>query len=217
MSGEDRGRDEQRLGARFRPSWPYRWPGLTLLIGLAVTVTLTLTAHALFTDNEQRLLRLRQREAEQVVSASLPTVQTPLASAAALADATNGNRKKFRTFISPYVGLGAGHPFVSVSLWRLSAIDRGPKVVVGSAPALSGATAAASWTGQPERAAERPGDAGGPLATSRLCPHRSRAVCRLRRDVLPKSRYSPAMPSSAFSDLDYAIYLGTSETPPTLW
>ena len=115
---------------------------LVVVIGLVVTAALTVTAQALYNSNENRVLRLRIREAEQVVSASLPTVQIPLASAAALADATNGNKRKFKAFIKPYVGVGPNRPFVSVSLWRLQSIGHGPKVFVGSYPQLSRATAA---------------------------------------------------------------------------
>ena len=48
---------------------------------------------------------------------AVPNTQSPLTSAVALAEATNGNTQKFAHFIAPFVG--PGKQFVSVSLWPL--------------------------------------------------------------------------------------------------
>ena len=65
----------------------------------------------------------------------MPALQTPLASAAELADATGGNAQKFRAFMAPYVG--PGRQFVSASLWRLGTANPTPTAVVGATPALA--------------------------------------------------------------------------------
>jgi serine phosphatase RsbU (regulator of sigma subunit) len=192
---------------------------LALLIGFAVTAALTITAHTLYKHNEDRVLGLRVKEEAQVLATGLPGVQTPLASAAALADATNGNRKKFRAFIRPYVGLGQGRAFVSVSLWQLNAIGRGPKVVVGTSPQLSTAAAKPFLTHAEMNAqlSVRPMLNGpAPDVGYAMTAHGASAYAAYAESFLPAQHYSPAPPNSAFSDLNYAIYLGNTQQTQNL-
>ncbi len=86
---------------------------LTLAAGLLITAAFALAALALYNHNETRLLRLRDRELSLVLSTAVPTLQTPLASAAELANATGGSAKKFRAFMAPLVGRG---PFVRLGV-----------------------------------------------------------------------------------------------------
>ena len=65
-------------------------PLVTLFVGLAVTLTLALVSLSQY-NNQSRLLALRVRDASLLVEASLPSVQTSLASVAEAADATNGS------------------------------------------------------------------------------------------------------------------------------
>ena len=105
---------------------------LALAIGLLVTAGFAIAAQELYRHNERRLLNLRVRELSLVLSGATQSVQTPLASAAALADATRGDPARFRTLMAPYVG--AGRQFASVSLWPLgggSAVS--PRAVLGAA------------------------------------------------------------------------------------
>src|SRR5436305_7713195 len=88
---------------------------IALVLGLLVTAALSITTSVLYDHNEHRLLRLRARELSLVLTAVVPSIQTPLASAAELADATNGDPQKFRAFMAPYVG--PGRQFSSASLW----------------------------------------------------------------------------------------------------
>src|ERR1700724_2423594 len=114
----------------------WRWPpsraaGLAFVIGLALTAALALTSLAVYNRNEHRLLNLRVRELDLVLAATAPSVQTPLASAAELANATGGSPQKFRAFMAPYVG--PGRQFVSVSLWPVGAGRLAPTAAVGTA------------------------------------------------------------------------------------
>src|SRR5207245_6908667 len=95
--------------SRWRPST------VAFASGLILTAALALTALAVYNRNERRLLNLRVRELSLVVQSTAPSIQTPLASAAALADATGGSPQHFRSFMAPYVG--RGRQFTSVSLW----------------------------------------------------------------------------------------------------
>ena len=119
-------------------------PALVLLVCLLVTGALAWVSHDQYTRNEQRLLGLRVRDAGALLTAALPDVQSELASGAELADATNGNVRKFSRFVAPYVGTGVGKQFVSVSLWRLADPERGPVAVTGAEPKLGSAISEAS-------------------------------------------------------------------------
>jgi len=103
---------------------------IALVVGLVVTAAFALTSLVLYHDSENRLLALRAREVGSVLTAVIPSRQTPLASGAELADATGGSAAKFRTFIAPYVGTGR-QPFVSASLWKLGTAEPRPMVTVG--------------------------------------------------------------------------------------
>jgi hypothetical protein len=106
-----------------------------LMLVLVVTLALAWTSRSLYEHNEDRLLDARVRELGLVLAGAVPAIQTPLASAAALADATNGDAKKFRAFMAPYVG--PGRQFTSVSLWPLGSSRLAPTVVAGSPPVLA--------------------------------------------------------------------------------
>jgi hypothetical protein len=71
--------------------------GLVLVAVLAVTAVAALTSRSLYNDNETRLLNGRVHELGLVLAGAVPTIQTPLASAGALATATNGDPQKTST------------------------------------------------------------------------------------------------------------------------
>jgi hypothetical protein len=192
-----------------------------LVIGLLVTGALTWVSSRQYTRNESRLLNLRAREVGAVLTATLPSIQTPLASAAALADATSGDAAKFTRFIAQYVGRETGRPFVSASLWRVSDPARGPVALVGAPPVLAAGS-------ERTRAFFRRASTASHLSvTGMLGGSRPRLgygfsgamtgpFVAYAESQLPADRYQPVQNSSAFSDLDYALYLGQSAKPEDL-
>ena len=197
---------------RWRPSWV---AAAALLTGLIVTVALALTSVVVYNRNERRLLNLRVRELSLVLAATAPSIQTPLASAAELANATGGNAQKFRTFMAPYVG--PGRQFTSVSLWPLGAQRLEPSTVLGRAPALAS---------MPERAEQffrvstKPGvlnltsflsSPHPALGFDFSAPGRAHGFAVYAENPLPANRRSKLEKNSAFSDLNYALYLGHSK------
>ncbi len=199
---------------------------LVLLVALLVTGALAFTASSLYSHNEKRLLTLRAREIGSVLSAVIPSIQTPLASAAALADATGGNAQRFKALLKPYVGTagGAGTSlFVSASLWRLGAGHPVPIAVVGSAPALASLPAyASSFLAQTPRGTTL--NVTHPLTSSsqsRLgyafsTPGDQSGYVAYGEGALPSDRRSRLQSNSAFSDLNYAVYLGRGQRPQDL-
>jgi serine phosphatase RsbU (regulator of sigma subunit) len=190
-----------------------------LVVGLVVSGVLGWLSSSLYSHNETRLTELRGRELGAVLAEALPNTQTPLASAAALADSTNGDPQKFRRFIAPYVGLPPRHQFVSVSLWRLRGRERKPVVVVGAPLALERSStdipaflsrAAASHkltvTGLLKSPALRLGYA---FSTSGPTNPAGGYVV-YGESMLPANRRSRLESNQAFSELNYAIYLGST-------
>ena len=207
--------------ASRRPRVAWWGPAATVLVATVVAAgALAMISHSLFTRNEQRLLRLRVREAASLIASSLPDLQTPLASAAELADATGGEVAKFRRFAAGYVG--ATKSLVSLSLWRRGAIASGPLTVVGARPKLLTAS------GQAPAFFARTAGGGRLSVIGLLAPPGARlgygyAVPGSRggyiaygESALPRTRRSRYQSSSAFSELDYAIYLGSAQRPSRL-
>ncbi len=212
------GESHPSVGASGR--WPYWVPALVFLVGLVVTGVLVYVSASTYTNNENRLLKLRVRDAGALFAGVLPNVQTPLASAAALADATDGDVNKFRAFIAPSVGPRGRAQFVSVSLWRLGQTQ--PLAVVGLPPLL--ASSPSGPAGLFARAARRsklsltgllkssPSRLGYAFTSPGLTGH----YVAYAESQLSPNRRSQFQSNSAFADLDYALYLGRTETAPNL-
>jgi serine phosphatase RsbU (regulator of sigma subunit) len=193
---------------------PSRAGVIALIMGLVVTAALTLTALILYDRNETRLLRLSALELGSLITAAVPTVQTPLASAAELADATGGDARKFRAFMAPYVG--AGRQFQSASLWRLEDARPSPTAVVGTAPVLASLPQQARQFFARARqssllsvtgilGSKTPG-----LGYEYAIPGVKTGFAAYGESLLPKDRRSRIASGSGFSDLNYALYLGRS-------
>lgn len=204
-----------------RGRWPYSAAAAVLVVGLLVTGVLAWVSSELHASNERRLLHLRTRDVAAVLTEALPSIQTPLASATALADATGGNLAKFRRFVAPYVGQGGARPFVSISLWRTTDPRRGPVAVIGPAPVLS------TMPSQPPaffaRVAAAPNlsvigllHSQSPRLGYGFSGAASGPYAAYGESALPSDRYSPVPNNSAFSDVDYALYLGSSASPAAL-
>jgi hypothetical protein len=201
---------------RGRGRWPF-WPALVVLaVGLIATGVLTLVSDTSYQHNENRLLSLRARDVATVLTADLPSIQTPLASAAALADATHGNRERFRRLIAPYVGSGPGHPFVSVSLWDVRRSPPVPVAISGMPPAIPRGTPRTVDFFRRASAARKLSVIGLPRH-SRLgfafTGQTTGPYAAYAEAALPPNHYQPVANNSSFSDLDFALYLGFSTRP----
>ncbi|HEY7948722.1 MAG TPA: PP2C family protein-serine/threonine phosphatase [Acidimicrobiales bacterium] len=193
---------------------PSRLSGAVLLAGLVLTAALAWATATIQDHNESRLLNLELRQAASVVAVAIPSIQLPLASASSLASATNGDPAQFRNYIGSFVG-GTG-PFASASLWRVG--NGAPTMValVGGAPELATTpTQLTAALSQARRAPTlevlnllgRPRPAIG-YASASLLPPGPWVVYAER--VLAPNRKLTVTKNSAFSQLNYAIYLGRS-------
>jgi serine phosphatase RsbU (regulator of sigma subunit) len=190
--------------------------------GLLITGALVAATWSINQANEDRLLDQRVGEAGAVLQAGLPTVQAPLVAGAEVAEASNGqDTESFARLMGPFVGEQAR--FVSASLWRLDGSDLEPVFVVGAPPGLA-AQPPEEVRAFLERSASTPllavvgfldGDeprVGYSFDSSRPQPR----FLAYAEGALPKDRTSVIRSDNAFHGLDYALYLGDTETPGQL-
>ncbi len=192
---------------------------IVLVAGLVLTGALAWGASDIHQRNEDRLLNLELRQAASVVTAAVPSIQIPLVSAAELADATNGSREAFQKYIGAFVGPAA--QFVSASLWHISSGIPAESTSVGSPPATP--TNPSTLDGFVSIARR-----SSPFAVLNLLasPQPSIAYAAsagptsawvvVADSVVPKNKTLSVTKNSAFSQLNYAIYLGASARPADL-
>jgi len=207
-------RAESTGRGRTRPvRWLHLGTATVLVVGLVITAGLALGAQSVHKTNEDRLLRQRVRAAAAVVTAAIPNIQGPLASAASVAEATGGAADPFTRVMRPLVT--ARQPFVSASLWSVA--DPQPRVliVVGARPGLE--TRAPEEIGRFLRGAMGSGTVHiNDLLSSRerrlgyayaaTGPNPSYVV--YAEAALPENRRATVDKNSAFADLDYSLYVG---------
>jgi serine phosphatase RsbU (regulator of sigma subunit) len=198
--------------------------GVVALVGVLITAGLSWGAYSLHDSNEDRLLNQRVREVGAVAAAAIPSLQTPLASAAVLAESTDGSPAAFRSLMAPTIvpkvpqkPPDPNRRFVSVSLWPVSGSVRRPLVVVGAQPELADESEAhiRDLLGRTART-------NGLVINNLLTAHArrlgygfrtspdARYVVYAETALLPKNRRAAIDRNSAFADLGYALYLGDS-------
>jgi serine phosphatase RsbU (regulator of sigma subunit) len=205
-----------------RPALDLYWlPVATLIIGLLVTGALVLVSHSQYVSNEKRLLNLRVSDAAALLGESVPSTTATLAAAVEQANFTDGSVQRFRRLVGPQVGTKSGQ-WLSLSLWKLGALDKGPVAVVGTPPKL----------------AASPGNASAVLAAAGRKPilnvvallqapsprlgyayansTESGGYVVYGERPLPAGRRSKLQGTNQFAGLDYAIFLGNKQTPQTL-
>ena len=91
---------------------------LVAVLGCLITAVIVWTSWALNHRNENRLLKVQTEQAGVVLLAALPSTETPLASAAAIASATDGGAPESTRYISAFVGQKG--EFSSASLFELN-------------------------------------------------------------------------------------------------
>jgi serine phosphatase RsbU (regulator of sigma subunit) len=207
--------DDSRAVTKRRSCRPFGANAvIVLVVGLLITAVFAIGARDVHDANENRLLRQRVREVGASLMATFPTVQTPLSSAALLAEATNGNAAAFRSVMNPLIV--TGRPFISASLWDVNGSSLRPRVVVGTTPELE------SQPPEKVRAFLRRATGRPTLslydmldASDRRLGYAMSGLSKQARFVvygeasLPKNRRARIDKNSAFADLDYALFVGS--------
>jgi serine phosphatase RsbU (regulator of sigma subunit) len=171
-------------------------------------------------NNEKRLLHQRVREVAAVLTTAIGTTQNRLATTANVVEATSADNKSFTRTWKP--AISAGQPFTSISIWPGNEAAPRPIVVVGKAPTLARQSAAAI-NAYFDRVRATPSFAiNDQLNTpSRTIGYGAVASPQSRYVVygeaqLPHSRRARIDKNSAFSDLNYALFLGTQPNADAL-
>jgi serine phosphatase RsbU (regulator of sigma subunit) len=181
-------------------------------VGLVITAVLAWTAWSLNNHNESRLLDLQGKQVATVLTASIANIQTPLELSAEAVQASNGNLDKFRQTM----GAGVGpHGFTSAALWTDENGNVHPVASLGSQPQLdpSSAQAQALMTHSFQQPAISVIEVSGKDGQSYLgfalaLPGTGERFAVYAERPLPADRKASVASNSAFSDLNYAIYLG---------
>ncbi|MCU1457658.1 MAG: Two component signal transduction histidine kinase [Actinomycetia bacterium] len=195
---------------------------VVVIIGLVITGAMTFATWSVHDSNEKRLLNQRTREAAAVLTAALPSIQTPLGSAAVLAEATDGNdAQSFQQLMDPLV---RNHqPFVTASIWALVSGHYRPILTAGTTSKMESrgqsmidaffqrSTQTATLGvfpllhGKDPRLGYSYTVVGAPV---RYIAYAESAIPADRKEVVAKD--------SPFTGLDNAIYLGKREVPAAL-
>jgi serine phosphatase RsbU (regulator of sigma subunit) len=198
----------------------YWLPVATLVVGLLVTLALVLVSHSQYVSNEKRLITLRARDAAALLAESLPSTTSTMAAAVEQANFTRGSVQRFKRLVGPQVGTKSGQ-FLSLSLWKLGALNQGPVVVAGTPPKLvrqGNATTLLAAAGRKPVlnviGLLQPPDLRLGYAYANSTESGGYVVYGER--PLPANRRSRLQGTSQFAGLDYAIFLGGKQTPQSL-
>lgn len=192
---------------------------VVVVVGLAVTAALSWLSYLAYSRNEKHLLQLQTRQAATVLQQLASVVQTPLMSAAEVAEASNGASNQLAGYVGQFTG--AKGPFVAVSLWRLTGRTATLVRAFGGSP-----PATTPQTIRFVRSAARVSDlvVGGQQLAGRNPTLWYAATARVghpryaifAQSAVPPDRRIQVPPSSPFSELHFAIYLGPTVSARTL-
>jgi hypothetical protein len=167
--------------------------------------------------NESRLLRLQVQEGVTALGSVVPTVQTPLASAVELAQAT-GDPARFAEYMSTYVG--SKGLFVYASLWRVTdgvsrrvgTVGRLPGTAGGKPSTPQGRSFVAGAASRTELSVI--GHLGGRYPRIGFAYSSSGGTPKyvaFAETLMSPRRQIGLSDQSGFADLDFALYLGRTE------
>ena len=183
------------------------------LLGLIITAGASVTAWRVDRGNEHRLLRLQTRQAASLVGTAVTAIQSPLQIALEVASATNGNPQKFASLMSAYTGPTA--LFVSASLWQTSGSTPVLVASTGVPPGLAPtSTAARAFITRSTQSATfvvtNIGAAGTQRVGYALASPKTTTYAVYAERAIPANRRVAVESTSAFADLKFATYLGST-------
>jgi serine phosphatase RsbU (regulator of sigma subunit) len=190
---------------------------VVVVVGLAVTAALTLGARSVHDSNEKRLLNQRSRELGDVLGATIQSLQTPLVSAAEVAEATNASPPRVGKLLAPLAGPKS--IFRSGAVWSSNPADpRKAVLVFGRKPALaqSSPRAIRALLARAKKSPQLtviPAHGKSPqlleYAVASSKPSRYVVYAEV---ALPKPGTNLIGNDPAFAGLGYALYLGSAES-----
>lgn len=200
--------------------WRLRIHGVGLLVGLVglvLTVALVVVTSVVGDRAEQRLLVTQVHQAAAALELDAQVIQHPLAAASDLAVT---DPAAFDAYVAPSVG--PGRKFRSVSLWRRVGGGYTPIAHVGLPPAAGPATPGVQRALGDARRTHALAVVGlldrqpAVLLFAFVAEPGGGQVAAVGEQVVPIRRFVGSSMGPAFSDLRFAIYLGSRPTPSRL-
>jgi serine phosphatase RsbU (regulator of sigma subunit) len=192
--------------ARGFAAAPRRLSVLVAAVVLALSLVLAYLASAVNANNNQRLLQQQVEQTGALLSTQLAVLQTQMADAGQVADATHGAPGPFTRF----AGATVNAPGLSLSLWRVTDAGVQRLAVHGPTPLLPPGGADEFFHGvKPTGALTVAGILNGPsprLAYA-LMPAGEKAGLVVYAEA-PITRRVSVPAGAAFSGFDLAVYLG---------
>jgi serine phosphatase RsbU (regulator of sigma subunit) len=194
-------------------------PATLIVVAACLVLTLagSLATWTLHRNTEQRLLDQRTSETGAVLTAAISGVQTPLAAAAALVEASNGDAAIFEATMGRLVSGGqfAAAALVEVTSNEVLATVGSPILLVEAQPARVAAMVAQAVATDQLSVIDTIDLPGRRLGYAFTAGPPIRYVV-YAESALPAERTGAPRPSAPFETLDYAIYLGASDDPDGL-
>ena len=201
------------LARATRGLTPLRATVIVVVVGLLVTLSVTWTAWTLNRHNEHRLLEVQTRQAAAVLGSTILSLRNPLDTTLQIEHATGNSASQFDRFTSTFVG--PGRPFVSAVLWESDGTTWHPVSSVGVKPLMSPYSAQA--LAFIDKALKSPTFVVAPVPDSQpkrigyaIADPNDPTIAIYAERAIPANRVVPVESNSAFSDLNFATYLGTT-------
>jgi serine phosphatase RsbU (regulator of sigma subunit) len=185
---------------------------VVVIIGLLITGVATWVAWTLNARTESRLLHLQTSQAAEVLLAAVPDTTTPLITAAEIAGASNGSPAAFEQYMGSSI---SGGPFVSASLWEQTTVGVQLLASIGGSAGMPTDLAAARSTAERALMAKSfvvtgiLGNTKPSVGYAFALPGAGTRYVVYAEHAIPADRKSTVATNAAFSELHYAIYLGT--------
>lgn len=191
--------------------------GIVAVAGLVLTGGLAWAASSVNRHNEASLLHLQVRQAASAVTEAVPSIQTQLLDSLEVAVDT-GDPAAFKRFSSSTST--SGNRFATLSLWEKTASGAKRLALVGETPHLvsEGRAAAFFATVKPSPDLQVTEMLSGPapwLGYAEMAPG-SKGLFVYAESLLPERHHAVVPRSSAFNDLNFAIYFGARQAPSHL-
>ena len=190
---------------------PVRATVIVVVVGLLITLSASWTAWTLNRHNERSLLEVQTRQVSALLSASILSLRDPLETALEIENATGGNVQQFNSFVSTLVG--PDRSFVSAVLLRSTGTTWHAVSVVGVTPLLPpGSSQATSFLAHLRKSPTfvvTPVPALDPRRVGyAITDPKDPTIAVYAERAIPADRVVPIEKDSAFSDLNFATYLG---------
>ncbi len=192
---------------------PARATVVVALIGVLVTVSVAWTAWVLNRHNEHRLLEVQTRQASALLSSTILSIRDPMETALEVELATAGSTEEFQRFADSYVG--PGRLFVSAILWENQGSSWRVASIVGTTPSLApnsdqAHSVISKALSSPTFAVTSVQAHGSQRIGYAVANSKKPTVVIYAERAIPANREAPVESNSAFSDLNFATYLGST-------